>query len=63
MTWTDAALEALQQGLNAYRDEAGRVRMLDVPFTSRTGDWMVDGQQLVSTDPPCQRFELIVAIA
>jgi len=50
MTWTDASIEAMRFGFNAYRDEKGAVRPLVARYTSLPGDWIIVGARIASTE-------------
>lgn len=59
MTWTEAATEAARLGFNAYRNPRGEVSPLLAPFSSRPGDWKIEGGLIVSPLGP--RFVLLAA--
>jgi hypothetical protein len=63
MTWTDASIEALKLGFNAYRNGNGIVRPLVQRYASLPGDWMIDGGRIVSTEPgAAASFGLVMMI-
>jgi len=63
MTWTDASIEAMKFGFNAYRDEKGAVRPLVARYTSLPGDWIIEGSRIASTERgphmPPEGFRLV----
>ena len=60
MTWTDASIEAMRFGFNAYRDEHGEMKPLVQRYASQPGDWMLEGGRIVSTQaPPTHSYRLV----
>jgi hypothetical protein len=66
MTWTDASIEAMKFGFNAYRDEKGAVRPLVARYTSLPGDWIIEGARITSTERgphvPPDGFRLVMIV-